>query len=66
MILNLIETLETSIYNPKHTQNTKIHFNFSKKYKNSKKKTGGISSKYQCFMLICIALFILLRATQPN
>ena len=26
MTLNLIETLKTSIYNPKHTKNTKIHF----------------------------------------
>ena len=26
MILNLIETLRTSIYNPKHTQNTQIIF----------------------------------------
>ena len=26
MVLNLIETLNTSIYNPKHTNNTKIHF----------------------------------------
>ena len=26
MTLNLIETLKTSIDNPKHTQNTKTHF----------------------------------------
>ena len=26
MILNLRETLKASIYNPKHTKNTKIHF----------------------------------------
>ena len=32
MTLDLIETLRTSIYNPKHTKNTKIHFNFLKKF----------------------------------
>ena len=29
MTLNLIETVKTSIYSPKHTKNTKIHFMFS-------------------------------------
>ena len=31
MTLNLIETLKTSIYIPKHTKNTKIHFQYFKK-----------------------------------
>ena len=29
MTLNLIDTLKTSIYRPKHTKHTKIHFKFS-------------------------------------
>ena len=33
MRLDLIETLKTSIYNPKHTKNTKIHFINSKRKK---------------------------------
>ena len=68
MILDFIETLETSIYTPKHTNNTKFPFTFSfififqksiffKKFKFNKK---------QRFMVICMAVFILLRATQPN
>ena len=32
MTLNLIETLKTSIYNPKHTKNTKIHFQHFKRF----------------------------------
>ena len=31
MTLNLIEALKTSIYSPKHTDNTKIHFNSQNK-----------------------------------
>ena len=57
MSLNLVETLNTSIYDPKHTKNTKIHLNFFKSFK---------FKKNQRFMLIFMALFILLRATQPN
>ena len=30
MALNLIETLKTSIYSPRHTKNTKLHFENSK------------------------------------
>ena len=60
MTMNLIETLKTSIYRPKHTKNTKIHviFHFKK----------HIFKKFKCqrFMLFSIALFILLRATHPN
>ena len=67
MTLNLIETLETLMYSLKHTKNIKIYFMFSnfsktKKYWFIKNKL----KKYQCFMLFCIALFVLLRATQPN
>ena len=36
MSLDLIETLKTPIYNPKHTKDTKIHFNFFKMFKISK------------------------------
>ena len=35
MTLHLLATLKTSIYNPKHTQNTKIHFNLFKHFKNT-------------------------------
>ena len=65
--LNPIETLKTSIYSPKHTQNTNIyvifHFleiEFSKEINKIKLKTN------QRFMLIFIELLIVLRATQPN
>ena len=36
MTLNLIETLKTSIYNPKHTKNTQTPFHFSKVSKHTK------------------------------
>ena len=42
LILNLIETLKTSIYSTKHTQNTKLHFwnsHFFRTYQFPKKKT---------------------------
>ena len=64
MAQNHIETLKTSIYSPKHAANTKIHYQIYKKSKLSsirickKRKKNGL--------LIFIALFILLRATQPN
>ena len=35
MTVNLIETLKTSIYTPKHPQNTKIHDHIYKKFKKS-------------------------------
>ena len=56
MTVKLIETLETSIYSPKHTKRTKIHFKLQKTEKERKQRC----------MLIFIALFILLRATLPN
>ena len=59
MSLNHIETLKTSIYNPKHTKNTKTHFNF---FQNTKFRNHYSSKKEvqtnQSFMLICMALFI--------
>ena len=71
MKLNLIETLKTSIYSQRHIQNTKIHITFQLFYnfrksifppppppKNKKRKKS--------FMMNCMALFILLRATQPH
>ena len=36
MILNLIETLKTSIYSTKHTNNTKSHFTLFKQIEFSK------------------------------
>jgi hypothetical protein len=35
MILDIIETLQTSIYSPKHTENTKIHDHICKCFKES-------------------------------
>ena len=37
MTPKLIETLKTSIYSPKHTKNTKIHFQQFKKFKKFEK-----------------------------
>ena len=42
MTLNLIETFKTSIYSPKHTQNTKMPFNFLKVFKTKKIKTFSV------------------------
>ena len=60
MSLNLIETLETSIYSPKHTKNTKTHFEFLKKFKNLKIYifSQKISSKITAFHAISNALII--------
>ena len=71
MTLKLIETLKTSIYNPKHTKNTKIHFNFSKK---TKKHQSPILFKNIMFKKISVVvcwflwhyLYFMLRGTQPN
>ena len=38
MSLNLIETVKTSIYSPKHANNTKIHFKLFKFFKTFKKQ----------------------------
>ena len=61
MTLTLIETLNTSIYNPKHTNNTNIHFIFRKKQTlfstvHTFQKRSKLSNQH--FMLYCIALFI--------
>ena len=61
MTLNLIETLKISIYNPKH----EITYNFVKN-KLKKNIIYNFFYKNQRFMLTYMALFILLRATQPN
>ena len=42
MILNLIQTLKTSMYNPKHTKNKKTKF---KKNKNSTNENSYFSNK---------------------
>ena len=57
MSLNVIETLKTSIYNLKHLQNTKIHFQFSKSFKHPYSPKLEVQ-KHQRFMLICMALFL--------
>ena len=66
MTLNLIETLKTSIYSPIHTQNTKLHVIFE--IPNSKETCFQKTQlqNNQRFVLIFKALFLLLRATQPN
>ena len=63
MILNLIETVKTSIYNPKDAKNTIIPFSEFKLFKNfkihtSKNKRRKVVKQKLCFMLICIALSI--------
>ena len=59
MTLNLIETLKTSIYNPKKPKSTKIHL---KSYRKRKKTKSHIftkrSSTNQRWMLILMALFL--------
>ena len=62
MSLNLVETLKTSTYNPKHPRNTKTHVLILQYCQKTHTKKNGKSA----FMLICMAFFILLRTTQPN
>ena len=50
MTLNLVETFKTSIYNPKHTKNTKIYFDLS----NSSKMQKSIFSNKKKFKQISI------------
>ena len=61
MTLNLIETLKTSIYNPKDAKNTHIpptpKSTFSKSTKSIFFKNLDIPTN-QCFILICMALLI--------
>ena len=38
MTVNVIKTFKTSIHNPKHTKNTKTHFNFSSPPKQKQSK----------------------------
>ena len=62
--LNLIETLKTSLYNPKHPKTTKIHLQFFETYKmieNIFFKRIDVQTNHR-FMLSFIALFIMLRA----
>ena len=54
MTLYLIETLNTSIYNPKHTDNTKIYDHIYRKKHFSK----TLTKKNQRLMLILMALNI--------
>ena len=51
MTLNLIETLKTSIYNPKHTKNMKPHviFNLFKTFVNPYSPTKKTSKISACF-----------------
>ena len=76
MRLNPIETMETSIYNPKHTENTKsliICSNFYKQIKSMflKHLSSNLSAFYVDLYGIVNILYIflggdMLRATQPN
>ena len=68
MKLDLIEILKTSTYSPKDTKNTKhtCHL-FTKCSKHLKEPYfQNNNPENQRVMLIVMALFILLRATQPN
>ena len=64
MTLNLIET-QTLIYNPKHTHNTTNPFNFFNT-KINKLHIFQKNQRIQRAVLVFSAIFILLRATQPN
>ena len=68
MTPNLIDTLKTSIHSPKRTNNTKIRFIFKcfKTIRIHIVQNYQVQKKKQHFIQICIALSILLRATQPN
>ena len=67
MTLDLIETLKTSLYNTKHTNNTKMYFIFVEKKTHGNPYFQNIYiTKNQRGMLIFMALLKLLRATQPN
>ena len=65
MMLDLIETLKMSVYNPKNIKNSKKNSTQNKKITNSI-FFNNKQFKNQRFMLIIMALFIFLRATQPN
>ena len=45
MTVNLIETLKTSMYSPKHTNNTETRFQFFKKVKLFKKHISPLPPK---------------------
>ena len=64
MTLNLIETLKASIYRPKHIKTITYLIKFTENPENQAsiffKKS---SSNKSAFMLNCMALFVLLRAT---
>ena len=64
MQLNLIDTLKTSIYNPKHTRNTKKLVIFP----TISKIDIFRSCKFKHISVVCwnLLFFSLLRATQPN
>ena len=72
MTSKLIETLKTSIYNPKHIKNNKIHNCSSQFSKTTKlhifpppqKEGSNISAFYAIFLWHYI--YFMLRATQPN
>ena len=65
MALKFIETLKTSIYSPKHTQNTFQVFQNVPKIENPYFQKQKVQNG-QRFMRTRMALSILLRATQPN
>ena len=70
MTLNLIETLKTSIYNPKHTNNTKIPFNcfkLNERFQESLFFKKVSSNKPVCYTdCVWHYFYFMLRAIQPN
>ena len=61
MTLNRIETIKTTLYGPQNTKNTKIYDHFFKKI-----TKHGKFIFFKSVLRLLKALFILLRATQPN
>ena len=62
---NLIETVKTSIYDPKHTQHTKIQFHLFNTFENTSFQQLDFQTN-QRFMLYSMVLLIFVRAAQPN
>ena len=68
MTLNFIETFKTAIYSPKHTKNTKIHF---QSFKNANISKINIFQKFSSMNLVvhqilgtlCLVAFIFVTKT---
>ena len=69
MTLEIIETLKTSIHNPKHTKNMKQHFMFSqifKKFKNPYFQKLEVQNNQRFRLSLGRYSQCMQRATQPN